>query len=71
MSVYDLKRRAENLESLIATSGLNKRLRLQPEFSMVLQRLRDQGEHVTPRLRNLDELLTDEVMESRFDNMPV
>lgn len=71
MPIHELKKRAENLESRISQTGYPERLRLQPEFSKVLARLRAEGARVPTHLSNLDEILTDEAIEAQFDNMPV
>jgi hypothetical protein len=71
MSTEDLKKIAENLELKISTAEAATRLALQPQFSSVLGKLAAGGEHVPARLRHLDAMLIDEVIEARFDNMPV
>lgn len=55
---------------IIKASALNRR-RLQPEFNRVLVTLRSEGVPVPAHLRRLDSELLDEVIEARFDNMPV
>lgn len=67
----DLIKVAEHLEQKIAGASGAGRLALQPEFSQVLDRLRSAGVKVPTRLRQLDDRLSDEVVEDRFDNMPV
>lgn len=71
MTGPQLIRSAEHLEAMIERASANKRLELQPEFSRVLKRLNDGGVPVPARMRNLEAMLTDEVIEARFDNMPV
>ncbi|SFT59774.1 hypothetical protein [Sedimentitalea nanhaiensis] len=71
MMIDELKKTAENLEQEIACAKAEKRLALQPQLSQVLDKIAACGERVPARLRTLDANLTDEVIEARFDNMPV
>ncbi|MFK7754575.1 MAG: hypothetical protein AB8B51_18755 [Sedimentitalea sp.] len=71
MTVLELERTAENLEATLISAGPEARLSLQPKFSDILQKLSASGQRVPRRLRDLDELLLDEAVEARFDNMPV
>lgn len=71
MTAQELLSQAERLESRIAAADRDQRLALQPQFSLVLDRLEKQGEPVPKRLRRLDAALTDEAIEDRFDNMPI
>ena len=67
----DLIKVAEHLEQKIVRANGAGRLALQPEFSQLLDRIRGAGLKVPTRLRQLDDRLSDEVVEDRFDNMPV
>lgn len=64
----------ENAESMsreiVKASAFNRR-RMQPEFNRVLVTLRSEGVPVPAHLRRLDSQLLEEVIEARFDNMPV
>lgn len=71
MSIDELKKTARNLEDMIAHAAPERRIALQPQFSRVLDRLRSQGQQVPTRMRDLDAALVDEVIEARFDNMPI
>lgn len=71
MGIDELKLRAENLEQIITEAAPEKRLALQPQFSRLLVKLKEQGQTVPVRMRRLDSVLVDEVIEARFDNMPV
>jgi len=59
------------LEASINAANAEERIRLQPKFSRALQVLAETGHRVPPRLRNLNAVLLDEAIESRFDNMPL
>lgn len=71
MNMEELLVRARDLETTIRTAPLNRRLDLQPEFSGVLTRIRNSGGRVSGRLSGLEQVLNEELAESRFDNMPV
>lgn len=71
MSAKHLMQAAERLESEISGANASTRLRLQPEFTRLLDRMRDEGEKVPERWRALDAALVDEAIEARFDNMPL
>jgi len=71
MTAHDLIRDAEHLQTRIAGAAPDTRLRLQPEFTRLLDRLRQQGEQVPSHLRQLDARLMDEAIEAGFDNLPV
>jgi len=71
MTTDDLFSQAERLENRISAADRAQRLALQPEFSLILERLAEQGEQVPKRMRRLDAALTEEAIEDRFDNMPI
>jgi len=71
MTEHDLISQAETLERRISAAEPDQRLALQPQFSKVLARLQSRGCPVPQRLRKLDNALTEEAVEARFDNMPV
>lgn len=71
MTAEQLIQDAERLETKINGANADTRLRLQPEFTRILDRIRDEGEQVPGRLRQLDAALVDEAIEARFDNMPL
>lgn len=71
MTYEELKMTAENMERQIAGAAADQRLALQPQFARVLDRMAEQGEPVPARLRRLEAALVEEVIEARFDNMPV
>ncbi|MGR3678377.1 MAG: hypothetical protein ACU0AZ_10380 [Paracoccaceae bacterium] len=62
---------AESLEIKIIAADPPDQLVFQPEFNRVLNRLRAAGLPVPHRLRRLDALLMDELLERSFDNVPV
>ncbi|WP_244614901.1 hypothetical protein [Pukyongiella litopenaei] len=62
---------AETLERRIAGADARSRLALQPVFSHALELLKADGQRVPRRMKRLDAALIDEVIEARFDNMPV
>ncbi|MFD3190169.1 hypothetical protein ACFMPD_07820 [Sedimentitalea sp. HM32M-2] len=71
MTYEELKMTAESMERQIAGAAADQRLALQPQFARVLDRMAEQGEPVPARLRRLEAALVEEVIEARFDNMPV
>ncbi|MDP5220311.1 hypothetical protein Q5Y75_24270 [Ruegeria sp. 2205SS24-7] len=71
MTAQDLMLEAERLEKKIAGESFDGRLRLQPALHAVIRRLAEEGASVPKRLRRLDAHLCDELIESRFDNMPI
>ncbi|MFT7594710.1 MAG: hypothetical protein ACI8R4_002034 [Paracoccaceae bacterium] len=71
MTAQDLYKSVESLEQKIAAANCEGRLKLQPEFSQFLARMQAQGQNVPARLLRLDAALCQEVVEARFDNMPV
>lgn len=71
MTEHELFSEAERLERRISAADAQQRLAQQPQFSRVLARLELQGMAVPQRMRRLDAALTEEVVEARFDNIPV
>ncbi|MEP1930175.1 MAG: hypothetical protein ABJI96_09355 [Paracoccaceae bacterium] len=71
MTRLQLCENAESMGRQIASASPVNRRRMQPEFNRVLVTLRSEGVPVPAHLRKLDSELLDEVIEARFDNMPV
>lgn len=71
MSEHELFLTARRLEASIIGAPAARRLELQPQLTKVIERLAMQGQQVPARLRNLNAVLLDEVIEDRFDNLPV
>jgi hypothetical protein len=71
MNRFQLCANAESMARDIARASAFNRRRMQPEFNRVLVTLRLDGVPVPAHLRRLDSELLDEVIEARFDNMPV
>ena len=71
MATKNLGLIAEILELEIARADAAERIRLQPELSRVVARLKAEGQRVPLRLCHLNATLVDEATEARFDNMPV
>ncbi|MDK3017581.1 hypothetical protein [Pseudodonghicola flavimaris] len=71
MTDHELVSAATRLEEKLATACPETRLRLQPEFSTVIARLKEEGHPVPSRLRRMEEALMAEAVEARFDNMPI
>lgn len=65
------KKVAQDLEVRINGATAAGRLELQPQLQRVLRMMERDGQHVPARLRNLDEELISEVIEARFDNVPL
>jgi hypothetical protein len=62
---------AKSLEEQIAAATPCARRTLQPKLERVLGQFRDSGLKAPRRLVRLNSALIDEVVEARFDNMPV
>lgn len=62
---------AQQLEQKLQNACLDTRLALQPSFSKIVDRMRQQGMHVPSRIRRLDAALCEDAMEARFDNLPI
>ena len=71
MTEAELCKTAERLEKEITMAPADARLRLQPEFARVIDKMKAAGLAVPARMRSLDVALTEEAIEDRFDNMPV
>lgn len=71
MTDQELFRVAEMLERRVAGAGLATRLEIQPQFSRIMDQMRERGVKLPPRLRQLDAALCEDAVEARFDNMPV
>jgi len=71
MTVTDLALRARDLELRIAGAGETGRMSFQREFCSVLQQMRAAGMVVPSRLKVLEATLLNEMVEARFDNLPV
>ncbi|WP_428924969.1 hypothetical protein [Marinibacterium sp. SX1] len=67
----DLNKVARDLEVRINGATAAGRIALQPELEGLLRRMERDGQHVPARLRNLDAELVSEVIEARFDNVPL
>ncbi len=71
MTTSNLYFEAEQLEQKLQNACLDTRLALQPSFSKIVDRMRQQGMHVPSRMRHLDAALCEDAMEARFDNLPI
>lgn len=71
MTAEELTKVAERLERQIAGANADGRLRLQPEFARVIDRLKAEGADVPRRMAALDAALAEEAIEARFDNLPL
>lgn len=71
MTMDELMTRATALEESIRAANPTRRLELLPEFSGLLAGIRKAGGAIPGHLRGLEHVLKEELVESRFDNMPV
>ena len=71
MTTDNLYFEAQELEQKLQNACLDTRLALQPSFSKIVDRMRQQGMHVPSRIRRLDAALCEDAMEARFDNLPI
>ncbi len=62
---------ADQLEKRLRQASSAQRLKLQPEFGRLLQDIEKSGSRIPSRLQRLHEQLLDEVIEARFDNLPI
>ena len=59
------------LEAEIESADASARLDMQDRLQTVLTQMQDQGFSIPRRLRPIDTEMSDEAVESMFDNMPV
>lgn len=71
MTREELKTVASRIEKQAQTADRVQRLKLQPKVSRLVQDFRSEGMVVPASLYSLNENLTEDVVEARFDNMPV
>lgn len=71
MTRIELNMVATELVSQITAANASKRMALQPKLQQVVAAMEAEGITVPGRLRALDDDLTDEIIEARFDNFPV
>ena len=71
MRPIDLTSHAKTLEAEISRASGAARISLQPRLESLLSDLESHGVRVPRRLKALNAELIDEVIEARFDNMPV
>lgn len=71
MKTTELLQTAKRLEGKLAGANYAARRSLQPEFNLVLSRLRARGVPVSSHLLKLDRALGEEAIEAYFDNFPV
>lgn len=62
---------SDALVQQIATSNARQRLALQPQVTRMIDHMTKTGTKVPLHLRNLNDQLIEEVIEARFDNLPV
>lgn len=62
---------SEDLARQISDASAAQRLELQPKLGRMIEDMQKAGIAVPARLRNLHEQLLDEVIEARFDNLPI
>lgn len=67
----DLNQTATELEAAIRAAPPAARIELQADLHRLCERLSREGYVVPDRLRRLDQILTDAVVEAQFDNLPV
>ncbi|MEO1733060.1 MAG: hypothetical protein AAFR45_05450 [Pseudomonadota bacterium] len=71
MTEQDLATAADDLERRLEHAETGSRPSLHSEVMQLIARCKAQGLHVPRRVKNMDDMLTDEEIEARFDNMPV
>lgn len=59
------------LEAQIEAASGHERLRLKPQIQAVMREFRQNGSRIPSRLRNLNEVLIQEEIEAKFDNLPL
>ncbi len=62
---------SDELARQISEATAAQRLELQPKLGRMIEDMQKAGLSVPVRLRNLHEQLLDEVIEARFDNLPI
>ncbi|MCR9127282.1 MAG: hypothetical protein NXH82_14300 [Rhodobacteraceae bacterium] len=71
MSQQELMHAANALEQQVGRASTASRCALQPAVRTMVKRFEEHGLDVPVSLRRLDEALMQDVIEARFDNMPV
>ena len=71
MPKAELRQLADRLQSQADAASLEHRLRLLPEVNRVVIQFKAQGMEVPKRLSALNDELTQDAIEARFDNLPV
>lgn len=71
MTDQELFQEVERLERRVQGACLDTRLEVQPQFSRIMDRIRERGVRLPSRLRRLDAALCEDAAEAYFDNMPV
>lgn len=71
MTAQDLYAEAEVLERKLRDACFETRLALHPNVRQVLDRMRANRVRIPARLKQLDAALCEDVLEARFDNLPV
>ncbi|NIZ15124.1 hypothetical protein [Phaeobacter sp. HF9A] len=71
MPTSELIERACQMEERIRKAPEALRLGMQPEFSAIIARIKAAGAEIPPHLRRTEQILNEEMVESRFDNMPI
>ena len=71
MTPTPVSARADDIVAEIARASGAKRLQLQPKLARFLSSMERDGIAVPKRLKKLNADLIDEVVEARFDNMPI
>lgn len=67
----DLNQTATEFEAAIRAAPPAARIELQADLHRLCEMLSREGHAVPERLRRLDQILTDAVVEAQFDNLPV
>lgn len=62
---------ADRVVHAIRGASADERIKLQPQLSRVVHDMELSGAAIPPKLRNLHEQLLEEVLEARFDNLPI
>lgn len=68
---YDFTQQVHSLEEKLSHANAVERLRLQPKVQTMVDRIVADGQRVPTALSQINQALTDESFDDRFDNMPI
>ena len=71
MTIHELRKAASGIEAEVARASFARRCAMQPAVQNMVRQFEAEGLAVPASLKALDDALMQDVIEARFDNMPV